>query len=268
MLIKLVRYDLKYGVRMFCVIHLLLFIAVALCRFLLLDRMDFFHMPTQTLGTYLGFLLLFFLLLFSLVPFGTTLLIAARFYKNLFTDEGYLTWTLPVSGAQQLWGKIISGLIWSLLDAGIIYLILRFAVSGRNVQSLYAELAAECTAALGMSIPDFAHLMLLLSAFGSLYSVLMLYCSLTLGQMFPAHRLLCSVVVYFILYSVLTFINYVIMFLLHAIHGIGFDLLAENTTVADILHPMMPISLLLSALICILLYTVTHLILTGKPNLI
>lgn len=44
----------------------------------------------------------------------TQLLIYYRFYKNFFTDEGYLTFTLPVSRRDLLLSKTLNALIWEV----------------------------------------------------------------------------------------------------------------------------------------------------------
>ena len=44
----------------------------------------------------------------------TNIMIYVRYYKNLFTDEGYLTFTLPLKRSQVLNSKFISGLVISL----------------------------------------------------------------------------------------------------------------------------------------------------------
>ncbi len=45
----------------------------------------------------------------------STVLIYVRYYKNLMTDEGYLTFTLPVTSAQQLSSKLISTLVCQII---------------------------------------------------------------------------------------------------------------------------------------------------------
>ena len=42
----------------------------------------------------------------------TTILVYVRFYKNFFSDEGYLTFTLPVSRSQLLFSKLCNSMIW------------------------------------------------------------------------------------------------------------------------------------------------------------
>ena len=51
-------------------------------------------------------------LILSAFSMLVTVLIVVRYYKNFFTDEGYLTFTLPVSRTKLLNSKILMALIW------------------------------------------------------------------------------------------------------------------------------------------------------------
>ncbi len=59
----------------------------------------------------------------------TTLLECLRFYHNLLGNEGYLTFTLPVSNAQILGSKLLTGVLWTVINlaavaiAGTIFLV-------------------------------------------------------------------------------------------------------------------------------------------------
>ena len=44
----------------------------------------------------------------------------ARFYRNKFTDEGYLTFTLPVSCHQLLLSTVVNMLLWMLIAAAVL----------------------------------------------------------------------------------------------------------------------------------------------------
>lgn len=61
----------------------------------------------------------------------TMVLVYVRFYKNLFTDEGYLTFTLPVSRKQILLSKTVNAFIWyclhGLLIVGAVLIFLLLA---------------------------------------------------------------------------------------------------------------------------------------------
>lgn len=54
--------------------------------------------------------------LVCLVP-AAFVIVLYRFYSNFFTDQGYLTFTLPVKQSELLWSKVISGVAWLLISA-------------------------------------------------------------------------------------------------------------------------------------------------------
>ena len=64
------------------------------------------------------------LILFAIAASGVTILIMAvvHFYKSLLTDEGYLTFTLPVKPSELLLSKLISGSVWQLIYFAVILL--------------------------------------------------------------------------------------------------------------------------------------------------
>lgn len=198
MLKKLIKYDLKYEFRIFILLHVILIISCILGRVLFIDRIRFDSDP-ETLILTLTLLVSAFTILFSGICFGTLLLYSVRFYKNLFTDEGYITWTLPASPLQQLWAKIISAGIWYTIDIFLYMFCMKFLISGKNVQAFYQQFAPEFTEAFGMSVSSFFWVILLFSLANVFASVMMIYTSIAIGQLLPAHRVLVSVIVYFIL---------------------------------------------------------------------
>lgn len=113
MLGKLIKYDMKALNRFLILIHGFLLFAALLVRFFLTGRV---LVETPKDGTLLGLSFLLFFLIIMSVSFGTFIVIAVRFYKNLFSDEGYLTRTLPVTSGQHLLSKTIAGSIWASLD--------------------------------------------------------------------------------------------------------------------------------------------------------
>ena len=49
-----------------------------------------------------------------------------RFYKNMFSHEGYLTLTLPVTSSQHIWVKSLSALLFTVLS--VITVFVSFAI--------------------------------------------------------------------------------------------------------------------------------------------
>ncbi len=66
----------------------------------------------------MGFLIL------ALVAYAVlvTFLLLRRFYKNKFTDEGYLTFTLPVSNHEIFLSSWLNMLIWSAISGAVVLL--------------------------------------------------------------------------------------------------------------------------------------------------
>ena len=133
MLKKLIKHDLKYGVRMFAVLHIILIIGCLIARFLVIDHLDFSAAPEE-FAPVIALLIVVLTMLFSAISFGCCIMYAVRFYKNLFTDEGYITWTLPASPLTQLWAKILSASIWYVLDLTICFAAAWFLISGDNIR--------------------------------------------------------------------------------------------------------------------------------------
>ena len=69
----------------------------------------------------LGMLVFFFsiIALFS-SPLVTLVLVQYRFYKNLYSDEGYLTFTLPVKRSEILLSKTLNALVWDIFHVLVI----------------------------------------------------------------------------------------------------------------------------------------------------
>lgn len=51
-----------------------------------------------------------------------------RFYKNKFTDEGYLTFTLPVKTWQIYWSSLLNMLLWMVISLAVIAVVVSLVV--------------------------------------------------------------------------------------------------------------------------------------------
>ncbi len=69
--------------------------------------------------------------------FVTLILICYHFYRSFLADEGYLTFTLPVSTGKLIWSKLFTGMFWVLINCVVIAVtLLIFAVFGTTTNSL------------------------------------------------------------------------------------------------------------------------------------
>ena len=104
---------------MFAVLHIILIIGCLMARFLVIDHLDFSADPEE-FAPVIALLIVVLTMLFSAISFGCCIMYAVRFYKNLFTDEGYITWTLPASPLTQSGRRFClppSGMCWILQSA-------------------------------------------------------------------------------------------------------------------------------------------------------
>lgn len=198
------------------------------------------------------------------VSIAVFVLMLKRFYSSFFTDEGYLTFTLPVSVDCHLMTKIVSMLIWSFFGSivtALSYLIIGGGIEiGYGVISDIADQAREVLSELGEILSliwrEYTGSVVLSFFYSVLYliiEILLLYFGISLGCMLSKkHRVITSIVCIIGLSIVFSFVDAVV---------------SEIASVASDPFILM-VSLVILALIkMILLYLGTKTILVKKLNL-
>ncbi len=268
MLGKLIKYDLKASAKLFILLHALFLAACIFCRMLFINRLDFIHSSEQSLVTAIAIITSLMIFLIVALNLGSWLLITFRFYRNLFSREGYLSWTLPVSGLQHLWSKIISGYMYMALSTVVIGAGVLILVSGRNVVEAYSTIEPEVTEELGMSISSFAVSLFLYSIFACISTVIMTYFCITVGQLFPGHRILCALAAYFITNLVVQFLSLFLAFAFGYSPGYSSAFISDGKPIAESIWGTITLSTFLMIILSILQYIITHIIIKKKVNLL
>ncbi|MEG1699299.1 MAG: hypothetical protein RR271_06710 [Oscillospiraceae bacterium] len=136
------------------------------------------------------------------VMFISMISLIMRFYKNLMGDEGYLMFTLPVTGTQLLASKLISAVGTMLCSTAFI---------------------AACVLFLLGEIPDFSAietvvnpfviLLVLFIAFtvGITVNFLLFYMSMAIGPQIMQNRLVGSIIAYIAITTILQIAGVVLM---------------------------------------------------------
>lgn len=274
MLGKLIKYDIKSMNRFLILIHAFLLLASLLMRFFLTGRflvegIDF--NDTQNQFTMALFFILYTLLITG-VYMATALIIVIHFYKNLFSDQGYLTHTLPVTSGQHLLAKTISGTIWTYIDILLVYLSIYIVAATPYVLQIFHENAAEIRTELGFtgayagySFKTVIAMLLLFSLLGAISNIIMVYASVVIGQLVPGHKILGAIAAYFVINT----ISSVLSLLFLAVTG----LLGASINAGDSFNSLEYFmqSLKLSGILCsitaIILYLITYWIMKKKINL-
>ncbi len=144
---------------------------------------------------------IFAFVLALLVSVGLTFVFSiVRFYKNLFTGEGYLTFTLPVTPTQHILVKLFTAVAFqaatvvvaliatSVITAGDVFVEIMKAIA-YLWKLVYRELGAH----LPFYVAEFS-VLLIISIF---HSLLLFYGCLAVGQLTNKNRVLLAVGVYF-----------------------------------------------------------------------
>ena len=222
-----------------------------------------------------------FLSVLSVVAFSilTFILLAMRYYKNFFTDEGYLTFTLPVKLHTVINSKLI--MVFSMLIlTGIVTSLSSTIMQAigdeyfvENMKDFFAGLGsffqmAEEAGMLGWAIVYVIEALLIMF-FSSLFSVLFLGCCITFGSVVAKKaKVLASIGIYYganWIFSVVTMIFMVFGMMAFGAWVDGANL--SDQQIAQLVGLLLFGIIALLGMLSSLLYTLQYRLLDRKLNL-
>lgn len=278
MLRKLLKYDFAAVIKLWCLGALAVLIISCgggLCLRILLSERPMHDMVNLAAG--LGAVLSYVAIIaFSILTF---ILLAIRFYKNFFTDQGYLTFTLPVKLHKLINSKLILALVMELMTGIVIaaFFLIFLSIAG----ALNAEMIGEIFDNIGLwfkSINDGGYLgwfilyiveIILISVASSLFGILFMGCCITFGSVIAKRaKVFAAILVYYGANSVFSTVVWIFM-----MFGVGAYIswlstvsLTEVQSLGVAAMTMFGIFALL-AMLCSLLYTLQYRLLDRKLNL-
>ena len=144
------------------------------------------------------------------VAFAMSLYCAIRFYRNLYTDEGYLMHTLPVTKRQLVISKLLIHCLCMLITelitmVSIVLLLMPLLARLLDTPDLFLHnllnaLPELCRSA-GISLSVFILVGSVSNFIGLASGILMIYCAIILGHTFHRHKVMGSILCYIGLYS-------------------------------------------------------------------
>lgn len=219
MLKKLFIHEWKTASKMLLLFHgIMLIIALSSKVFFQLSG-GYGAMDSQNELVFIPAMLFMLGIIFSVIIVGvfTHIYIGYRFYRHVFTDQGYLTNTLPVTPNQILLSKGLVGILWSILDYAIIILAIVIVVSNERIFSdialLWKEISKEGIQAIFVMIYLFVTM---------IAGIWKLYFCVAVGNLFKSHKILGTVGVYMGLYIVEQIVS------IAAVGIMGFHLQRKN----------------------------------------
>lgn len=252
-----------------------------LSNFLLVDSLAESDSTYGMLLQIISILVIFaYLFCVAAASFSITLCTAIRFYKNLFTDEGYLMFTLPVTPAKLLLSKGLVAALWRIISIALMMLsIFLIAFTGficigemsyveffKDFAEFFVNLFDWQTIQEYINVPvPLLILWLLLLGTASLISkILFIYTCICLGQLFQKHKVGGSILCYFGLRFITQFFRQLFTQLLsEQIYSLYY--IEEIGTGAWL--SIMFISLLFMWGICVGMYCLCIYLMTKKLNL-
>ena len=152
--------------------------------------------------------MIFTVLALAAVGILTLVFIIQRFYTNLYKDEGYLSFSLPVTPSQQLWAKLISGAFWTVISGagvivsfGLLFGGIIQAAGNYTGENIFAYITTSIEYILSVTgiQPGLFVAELLVSLLISVFSNMMIiYLCITLGSAVAAkHKVLIAILLYF-----------------------------------------------------------------------
>ena len=134
---------------------------------------------------------------------STLILIIRRFKGSVYDRQGYLTLTLPVSEHQIILAKLLGAFIWSLASSLVfilsIYIIL--VLTGANFLDIFSleYLFKFYMDSFWLSVISFI--------LSTVASILCIYLSISIGQLFNEYRTALAVLAYIVIQTILGFVG-------------------------------------------------------------
>ncbi len=238
-----------------------------------------------------------FLSIFAMLGFIMTVIVLAafivvseifiyiRFFKSFFSDEGYLTFTLPVKRHQLLTSKLLMAFITELCTI-VLYTVEMIILFSFGFSAMFSDLGINSFTEVFTVFSELGKLIftpenaiaivflliylleiLLMCALSMFFMILVTFACITFGAVIAKkHKVLAAIGIYYLVSSTISSIPYIVIFA--ATMGIPywFDSLTPNATLTVIALAFFMVIVFLAA-ITLLLYMLVLWLLDKKLNL-
>ncbi len=258
MLGKLLKHEWKATARKYGLFYLIL---AAITLFAAIIH----GIPTDNIYFNMGEVALLAVYVVSLIGvfFCSTGMAIVRFYKNMVSDEGYLTFTLPVKVWQLVFSKFLVAFVWQMVTIVLCILsVLGVFVVGHVELKEFSEVLSLLGGEFGRMVPVFGIMLVV----NTVYQLMIYYLSMAIGQLFGTYKILASVIAYCALVFV---IELVLLLVIIGVFGmVGFMEMSMSMTTMDGMANFYLIFTCLSAALGVAAYFVTCYLLRKKLNLV
>lgn len=282
MLSKLIKHEWRALKNPFIIFLVVLIITTALSCITLLFINPAFDEVVMGLSTMLTFcmLMLYYLGLIA-CSIGPNIVIAIRFYKSCYTDEGYLTHTLPISSKQLLLGKLLTYFIFSLAMGAImvlsVFVIIGVAIAhfGSFSEMSFAEIMSELDlaalsdvmeSAAGIGLIPFILFLLVYCIGTAITHIIIITGCVSLGQLMTKHRVLGAILAYFAFYMIVQTISTFAAFPMTG-NMLQAEMVGTTMTMWELMSPLYIFIGAIYVVVAVIMYFVNLHMMTKKLNL-
>ena len=204
----------------------------------------------------------------------STIFGVVRFYKNMYSSEGYLTFTLPVTNTEHMFVKLLMAMACQTVCVLTVIAAASIALSGKLfgdvfnvIVNLIDMMFLTCGTANSIGLIVEVILLLVISAVSNM---ILYYACITIGQTAKKNRIFAAVGVYFIYYVATQIIStaftmiFTVLGMTGALNGV---MRWFETSPVAALHTMFCAMIVISVAITVALWLVTKNIMTKKLNL-
>lgn len=206
---KLFKHEFLAYTRVMTIVYAILLVVATAGRVIQIFENDSISYDIVSIISFITYGVLIFAVLGFCFVFAVV-----RFYKNMFTYEGYLSFTLPVTTTQHIWVKSITALCFGCLT------LIAVLISGCIITA--GEVLVEIFKALGYIWQKVFELvkyhavlitveLVILFLVVTFTSLLLYYTFISIGQLSKKNRILAAVGAYFVYYIITQIISSVFL---------------------------------------------------------
>lgn len=190
MLGKLFKYEWRSISKLLLPIHgfVLLFALLSRFYFTISGGTDaLLNTDSTIIGTLTMLLIFALVIVISSIAIFTYIYSGYHFHKNVFTDQGYLTNTLPVTPSQLLLSKELAALLWLLIDVVVISISIFILVGSTELFSNFSIFWSTLIRYASQT-PLFTTLIIIALVLSPFLAIGILFFSITLGNLASSHK--------------------------------------------------------------------------------
>lgn len=237
------------------------------------------------LSSFVATLILYVIMLLA-STWGMLIFLGIRFYRSMYTDEGYLSHTLPVTANQLFLSKILVSGVWYLfisigIGISVVALVVSLMTGLLNIGELssvltqyngniwefladaFYELGRTYEEEMGINLLHYGITLLLTYVAGPFITMVTLFGALTIGQLSSKHKGFMGILAY----AGLTILSSIIGSTVQSAFMFGANVANSASGITVSTNSTYDINVITSLLIAAIMYGVSYYIMNRKLNL-